>query len=376
MLNRTNWRFCAGLSSTWIAALLLIPPALFGGVRRVKVPGVSADVSVGRSGAVYLVFGREGDAYFMVSKDDGLSFSAPQRLNSSPGTVLVGHERGPKIAVGKNETLHVIWMDAKSETLEYRRSETQGKSFSLPRNLLDAKTHLDGATISADDSGEVRVSWLDARLPPDPENPVSLPIFTTVSRDNGETFSGDAPLRANIPVRACSCCALKSIAAPGGAVEVVYRGAYQNIRDPFLARLPAREEGGPTLVRKIQEIGWRFDGCPMAGPSLYHAHGSEEVWTAWMSAGQVYYAESRDEGRTFLPARTPAGGKLRTRNHPVILVNNAGQVYLAWEEGLQELWQICDQAGEVLNSGDAGSLPDNSKATGFVDRDGNFCLVF
>jgi hypothetical protein len=377
MFNKTNGRFRAGLSSTWFAALLLISPGLFGGVCSVKVPtgGISPDVTVGRSGAVYLVFGRDGNAYFVVSKDDGRSFSAPRRLNPSPGTVLVGHERGPKIAVGKNEALHVIWMDAKSERLEYTRSEARGEGFSPPRNLLDPKTHLDGATISADDSGEVRVSWLDARLPPDPDNPISLPIFTTVSRDNGVTFSPNAPLRANLPIRACSCCGLKSIRAPGGVVEMAYRGAYQNVRDPFLARIPAGDET-PALVRKIQEIGWRFNGCPMAGPSLYYARDSQEVWAAWMSDGEVYFAESGDEGRTFLPARKPPARKLQPRNHPLILVNTAGQVFLAWEEGLEEHWQISDRAGKVLSSGDAGTLPEKSKAAGFIDRSGNFCLVF
>jgi hypothetical protein len=49
---------------------------------------------------------------------------------------------------------------------------------------------------------------------------------------------------------------------------------------------------------------------------------------------------------------------------------------LAWEEGTTIRWQLADPAGEVIESGTAGTLPQGSKAAGFVDREGNFCLVF
>jgi hypothetical protein len=269
-------------------------------------------------------------------------------------------------------------MDSKNAELYYTRSTSRGRHFSEPRNLRDRGAHLDEATVAADDRGNVLVAWLDSRGPEDRENPLSLPVFSAQSHDSGLTFSKNAPLEASPPIRACSCCALKSIAGPGGYFEVAYRGAYQNIRDAFVARVPAAASGSPVTVSKIKEQGWRFEACPMSGPFLHRAAKPgrlDGLWAAWMSDGQVYYAAS-DDGRSFSTPRTPSLVEAKPANHPVVLVNTAAQVFLAWEEGRVLKWQIADPEGKLVDSGEAKTLPDKSKATGFADQEGNFCLVF
>jgi len=57
-------------------------------------------------------------------------------------------------------------------------------------------------------------------------------------------------------------------------------------------------------------------------------------------------------------------------------VNPQGQILWAWEEGREIRWQEISSQGAVIDSGDAGPLPDGSKATGYVDPQGEFCLVF
>ena len=59
-----------------------------------------------------------------------------------------------------------------------------------------------------------------------------------------------------------------------------------------------------------------------------------------------------------------------------MLLDAQGHVFFAWEEGSSIRWQITDAANKVIDSGTAGALPENSKAAGFVDREGDFCLVF
>lgn len=129
-----------------LVAILLADSRLPGAVRRVHVPenGISPDIAVGASGTVYLVYGKDRNAFFAVSRDDGETFSPPVRLNSPDHAVLAGHERGPKIAIGNDESVYVVWMDDKSTRLEYTRSGPGDANFTPPRNLREPGEHLDG----------------------------------------------------------------------------------------------------------------------------------------------------------------------------------------------------------------------------------------
>jgi hypothetical protein len=358
-----------------LSGLVIAQGWLWGGVRQVRVPagGVSPDVVVGPSGDVYLVFARNLNAYLAISKDNGNSFFAPVQLNRVPRSVMGGRERGPKIALGAGETVHIIWISARGDQLFYTRARPDAADYSSPRNLLDAKTHLDGATVAADQDGNVFAAWLDSRRPEDRRNPLSLPVFWTESQDGGQTFSKNQTSEA---LRACSLCAMKAIAGPEGGFDLAFRGGYNNIRDIFLARFAALETGLLPAISKIHDDNWELNACPMSGPSLARSTVSPLVWAAWMSRGKVYYADSPEEGQPFREPHTPRAARSSAQNHPLILVNSQDQVLLAWEEGATIRWQLAEPAGKVLQSGNAGMLPANSKAAGFVDHEGNFCLVF
>lgn len=140
-----------------LSGLLIAQGFLWGGVRRVRVPGygVSPDVVMAPSGEVYVVFARDQNAFLAISKDNGHTFFDPLQLNRAPRSVLGGHERGPKIALGGGSTAHIVWMSAKSDQLLYTRGAPDTGEFTPPRNLLDAKTHLDGVTAAADKQGDV-----------------------------------------------------------------------------------------------------------------------------------------------------------------------------------------------------------------------------
>lgn len=356
------------LSQTWV----------WGGVRHIRVPldGISPDVAVDEKGEVFATFARDEDAFFAVSKDGGRTFSPPVRVNQLPHSVMGYHERGPRIALGAGGTIHIIWMSPQSDRLYYTQRAPGEKTFVPPRNLLDAKTHLDGATLAADRGGNVLVAWLDARLPEDAKNPLSLPIFLTASHDNGRTFSGNEPASGGRLLRACSCCTLKLMAGTGGEFFLGFRGAAHNIRDIFVARLRPSTATPVLSVDKVHDDEWEFKACPMSGPFLSSGPARHRVLVSWMSRGNVYAAGSRDQGRDFAPPRSPQNSKAGSENHPLVLENPQGELFLAWEEGQEIRWQVFDRSGKLLDSGDAGALPEKSKATGFVDASGNFCLVF
>ncbi len=351
---------------------------LWGAVRRVQVPegGISPDVTLDRAGVVYLVFGHDENAYFTMSKDGGKTFSTALRLNKKQHTVLVGHERGPKIALGKAAALHVVWMNTRSTELDYVRSLRGKTGFSAARNLLVGGKNLDGATVAADEQGTVLVTWLDSRLPQDAGNPLSLPVFYSLSRDSGKTFGRNQELQSDVPLRACSCCALKAVDLRGG-FDIAFRGAYHDVRDPFLARVSVKGRDATARTKRIADQEWEFDACPMSGSFVSKGGPPHDLWATWMSNGRIYCARSTDGGQDFAKARSvTSAAEAVQQNHPIVLVNASGQILLAWEAGGRIRWQVTDPVGKITDSDDAGILPGNSKATGFVDQRADFCLVF
>jgi hypothetical protein len=103
--------------------------------------------------------------------------------------------------------------------------------------------------------------------------------------------------------------------------------------------------------------------------------GEGRVLASWMSRGRVYWAFSRDGGRSFGP-RIPAPGGSDQENYPTVLANGRGEVLLVWKEASQVRWATYDREGRFTGrSGTAGELPAHDKPTAFVARDGRFAIV-
>ena len=375
---------CAGLVTIAVLWVAQSMPAAAPQVIHLTVPnqGICPDVAVSAKGTIDEVYARNGDAFFVLSKDGGRRFSKPVRLNPITGSVLAGHERGPKIAMTADGALHVVWMDTKSQNLEYTRRPPNETSFTAPVNLRAPGAHLDGAAIAAEGRHRVLIAWLDSRLPGDPRNPLSLSVFIRWSQDDGKNFFPSQPLGAGSRLRACSCCSLHAVANGAGVFDVAFRGAYANIRDPWLAivQVPANPPAAQTArvrthAARVADQHWSFPGCPMAGPSIARGPKPDEVWVAWYSNGRVFSARSFDGGANFSAPSSPAAHGKQPQNHPLIVVNHSGGVLLAWEEGRAVYWQTMKD-GHVGSNGMAGTLPADSKATAYVDARGKFFLVF
>src|SRR5229473_8677143 len=81
---------------------------------RVPEGGIQPQVMVDSKGVIHLVYYKgdpgHGDLYYVCSRDNGASFSAPLRVNSVEGSaVAAGNIRGARLAIGKNARVHVAW---------------------------------------------------------------------------------------------------------------------------------------------------------------------------------------------------------------------------------------------------------------------------
>jgi hypothetical protein len=348
--------------------------------------GIVPDVALDGRGVLHLVYGSGMDAWYAQSGDYGRTFGAPVRLNTRLGTVTVGGERGPKIAIGKDGVIHVAWQGhyQKGGGVWVTRSVDGGKTFAPERNVLDKTVGIDEPTIAADAQGNVFVVWLDGRLPQTPDNKVASPIFMARSTDNGATFGANEALKMDFPGRACSCCMIWARVV-GPELYVAYRTGYNDIRNMHFLRGPkTANDFHDTLV---SADNWKLDGCPMSGPRFtvlptvaIGRTGSDlnlprRLVVAWMSQGRVYWTRSEDGGQTFC-ARIPApdGG---SGNYPMILPNGKGRYLLLWTRDGQARWAVYGDAPEgfssVLASGTAGEVTGRPSA--FVRPDGGFVIV-
>ncbi|MEI6537363.1 MAG: hypothetical protein WCN98_18615, partial [Verrucomicrobiaceae bacterium] len=191
-------------------------------VERVPEGGLQPQVAQGSDGTVHLVYlkGEPGgsDVRYVRRKGVASSWSEPVTVNNVPkSAVSTGTIRGAQIAIGKNDTVHIVWNGVGGKgiqsALNYAHSTASG--FSDQRDLREASINLDGgASIAAGSKGGVFLMWHGAAAggTPGEQNRV---VFVKRSDDNGTTF-GAARIVNPDDKGVCACCSLKAFAAPSG----------------------------------------------------------------------------------------------------------------------------------------------------------------
>jgi hypothetical protein len=122
-----------------VKLLLLLPAIAFAAqiqVLRVPHDGIQPQAVVEANGTIDLLYfsgdPKNGDLFFVRSKDHGNTFSAPLRVNSQAGSAFaIGTIRGGQMAIGANGRVHVAWngsaiavpVGRESRSWEARRSD-------------------------------------------------------------------------------------------------------------------------------------------------------------------------------------------------------------------------------------------------------------
>jgi hypothetical protein len=378
---KTSFLACAGLA---LLAIYTIPGAAQPGppVRRLELPAGARNPQVmARGERAWLVYVFQNDAYCRRSTDGGKFWTSPTRINSQPGCVSSGMERGPRIALGKDEALHVVWQPRwppGGGQVWYSRS-SDGAKFTPQRDIRQAQAGYDEPNIAADARGSVYASWLDGRLPERPDSPTASPLFMAESRDNGTTWGDAARIESDYPGNFCGCCMPALFLDARGQPCIAARGGYRSIRDIWLLR---RAPDKSWKAVRVSYENWVLNGCPMSGPSV--AQTPSGVSVAWMSQGKVYWNRS-ETNRQFsqkpLTLRAPASAAPdASQNYPLVLVNAQGIVCVAWNQGGRVFWKTYNSDLQDLSSGDLGagigSGMEAGRAAGFVTPQGDFRIVF
>jgi hypothetical protein len=343
--------------------------------------GLQPRAAVDARGVVHLVYytgdPKRGELEYVRSTDACKTFTSPLRVNSEPkSAVAIGNVRGAQLALGRDGRVHVAWNahheDWRKAPLAYTRLDDAGAKFAPQRDVIAEHHGLDGGgTVAADASGNVWVVW----HAPDghAEDEASRRVWVARSSDDGATF---APETAASPAGCgvCPCCGLNAFAADG-ALAILFRTARDTVhRDTMLLRSAS---DAPAFESRVLDE-WRVPMCVMSTCSL--ARGPRGVLGAFESDGQVRYADLGDAKQ---PPRS-APGEPAQRKHPAIACNAAGDVLLAWIEGMtwgnggKLAWQLFDRDGKPIDKerGTQSGVPPWSLVSAVALADGRFAIFY
>ena len=321
---------------------------------------------------VHVAGGTHRADLFHVTRESGASgWSKPRRVNSRELSVSgVGPVDGAQLALGPDNRLHVVWLQAEPPRFFYTRSLEDGAGFEPQRDLSTGhEGNVEaGPAVAVDGGGNVFVFW-HAGAVEDARRSVHL----TVSRDGGTTFEPARRVGAGTE-GACACCGVAAMVDAEGAVHVSYRGAGDNVRRG--QRLLTSTDQGRSFSDRLVHP-WELAACPVSTTNLFAGPGG--LTAAWETRGQVYFADvDRLEA-----VRSPPGKARFRRKNPVAAVNARGDTLLAWGDGPgfsfggSLHWQVFDAAGRALGEpgGGAGTIIDGSTIAAVV-QDGRFLVIF
>jgi hypothetical protein len=371
----------------WLAALAFASVRVFAvEVEVVPLPdhGVQPHVAVDGHGIAHVIYltgnPAAADLYYMHETAAGsLQWTAPQRVNSKPGTaVALGSIRGGQIAVGRDGWAHVVWNGAMPKkpappesSLFYARSHGDGAAFEAQRNLITTAKALDGgAAVAADADGHVFVAWHGN---PNGNGEAHRAVYLARSGDDGHTFTPEQRV-ISAETGACGCCGMSALIDRTGTLRLLYRAAREGIaRDITL--LSSRDQGATFALTPVQP--WNSNQCPLSSMSL--ASDTRGAVLAWEKQGQVFLANATDPIKPVAPDGYDPG----KQKHPVVAINSKGQRLLAWTDGTgwgrggKFAWQIFDaQNHPTSQHGNGGPVPVWGTVAVFARPNGNFALLY
>jgi len=122
------------------------------------------DVQIDSAGTVHVVYystkiaGNNREIYYVRSLDNGVTFGAPVRLTNA-----VRDSRLPKLAIGPDDSLNVVWHDDRAAPDDYdvyfMRSEDGGDTWGSTVQVCDTSPESEEVAIAVGGDGVIHVTW-------------------------------------------------------------------------------------------------------------------------------------------------------------------------------------------------------------------------
>ncbi len=295
-----------------------------------------ATPAFGPDGALWLVWMAGGQVSVASSQDAGRSFSTPTQVTTTRLNLDWGPDARPKIVVDRKGGIALAFSTFRDEAFNGQvlttRSADGGRSFAELKPITASNESQRFEALALDQDGTVFAAWLDKRnrifAKEAGQKYEGAGLFFTSSSDGGTTYAEAKLAREGT----CECCRLGLAFAASGRPVVIFRNIFEGgVRDHAVMTFTG--VATPGEVRRVSNDDWQINACPHHGPSLTVApNGTYHV--AWYTNGKarkgLFYAHSRDEGRTF-SSPMALGRPDRNPTRPFVLAGAAGTV-MVWKE--------------------------------------------
>lgn len=340
-------------------------------------------------GRLHVVYGTAAkDALYTFS--DGGAFAAPTRLNTAGlGVTTTMGERGPKITMGANGRLIVVWADlwTGAGCRTYARSSFSadgGATWSAPASVAPGVAGVDGLSVAAGTFGVAQVVatfHVNISMTPPPNATSATYLHYALSLDGAATWQAPQVMRIDggrTPAIACSMCMTRPrFDADTGELLVAYRAAINDVRDHRVVRAAGAAANNFSTAVVNPRDGWTIPYCPMNGPelSLFVPPGAADATqlVAFMTgdANNVFFSSRAAAaggafgGHVATPAREP------NERYPTAVGSPEGDVLFVWNvgpmavEGNATVKWACYAPGSAsaAQSGELGRSFAGTKAT-------------
>jgi hypothetical protein len=337
------------------------------------------------------------DLYMALSRDGGITFDVPTKVNREAGVVWGQQVSRPRIASTVSGSWQVSYtaneihpkLNKPALTIHHTRSLDGGKTFEPPRRIssltdVDLSAVIHGGFTTAAAFGamavtpdnRIHVIWIDTRYMKSEAD--SGALYSAVSYDNGATFQTEVQ---HLQSGVCPCCQLMAVADTQSNLLIGSRNVTADgFRPSTFARMNAKTG---KMSERIETGGaaWKIAGCPLK-PTAVTSVGNT-IFTAVYNGAEakpgVLFSVSRDGGKTF--KSSTAHPDAQVSDAPSIATNGR-YVLLAWHgktTGARRVfYRIYDITGEP--AGDITELaagPENAQNAVVAARpDGKFQIVY
>lgn len=314
--------------------------------RKNQTPNLAADGDV--AVVVWTAVQTDGtaDAYAGVSRDAGVTFGSPVRVNDVAGEVRASEQQAPRVAM-RGTTVAVLWTAKRDGVtrVQLARSTDQGRSFAAAQSISPAGAPgtRGWASLLIDEQQRVHVLWLDTRVAaaastmPHMSAPADTGAHAAMSATRQDVYAAVVALDGTVSehlvaTNVCFCCKT-AIGQTGAGVWAAWRDVYPgNLRDISFATLDDRADAQRV---RVSQDGWELDGCPEDGPAMAaSADGRIDlVWPTLVSNAPLskgIFSASTTDGRTF-STRVRIDSGVGSASHPGLAMTTAGTMAAVWE---------------------------------------------
>jgi len=245
-------------------------------------------VAVDGAGAPLIIWGNGNSQQVFFTRLNGNGFASPINLNPDTIPIFAASWAGPDLAA-QGDTVYVVFKETPEQEngIYLVHSKDGGLTFSAPQRVDAIGDSISRfPSVSMDATGNPLIAfmkfnpgWGDARY------------VLAKSEDLGITFSTDVPGSGFSGGDVCDCCPA-TVVSSGNNTALLYRDNLNNLRNSWAG---ISYDGGISFTGgiEIDDTDWMISACPSSGPDGIII--GDSLFTVFMSgaSGKILCYQSR-----------------------------------------------------------------------------------